>query len=367
MERRGPIRALVIDDSAFSRQTIARMLGGSPLVEVVGVARDGEDALRKTLELEPDVITLDLEMPKMDGFTFLRLIMAKRPTPVVVVSSRAGEEDVFKALELGAVDFVAKPEARATLELQSIEQSLIRKVHALHDLEIDKLRKRPVTIPPMPLDGASSDEPAAEDEEDVPVVAIGSSTGGPAALMQTLAAFTHVPPCAFFVAQHMPAGFTRGFAERLDRLTPFMVREAAGGESPRRGTVLLAPGGHHMELDGQDDRVTTVVSRDAGLDRYAPSVDRLFNSAAKWYGESMLAVVLTGMGDDGLSGACQVKAAGGRVIAESEETAVIYGMPKQVAQAGVADAVLPLRDVPAAIQRTVGEIRVRHSRDLDRV
>ena len=366
MERRGPIRILVIDDSAFSRQTITRMLETSPLVEVVGVARDGEEALRKTLELEPDLITLDLEMPRMDGFTFLRIVMAKRPTPVVVVSGRAGEDDVFKALDLGAVDFVAKPTARATLELQSIQEALIRKVHAIRDLRIDRVSSRIQSAPPVlaqPVAARATHPLVAR----VPVVVIGSSTGGPAALMQTFGAFTDVPPCAFFVAQHMPAGFTRGFAERLDRLTPFRVREAVGGETPEPGTVIIAPGGQHMELEARGDTVTTTIHEDDGRDKYTPSVDRLFISAAKRYGESLLAVVLTGMGDDGREGACQVKAAGGRVIAESEETAVIYGMPKQVVNAGVADQVLPLPEMPRAVQRGVGDIRHHMSRDRGRV
>ncbi len=366
MEKRGPIRILVIDDSAFSRQTITRMVETSPLVEVVGAARDGEDALRKTFELEPDLITLDLEMPRMDGFTFLRLVMAKRPTPVIVVSGRAGEDDVFKALDLGAVDFIAKPSARAALELQSIEEALIRKVHATRDLRIDKVSERIQASPPVLAERAPR-APRGRPDGDLPIVVVGSSTGGPAALMQTFGAFTDVPPCAFFVAQHMPAGFTRGFAERLDRLTPFRVREAIGGESPEPGTVLIAPGGRHMELETRGNRVVTAVQDDDGRDKYVPSVDRLFISAAKVYGERLVSVVLTGMGDDGREGACQVKAAGGRVIAESEETAVIYGMPKQVVNAGVADAVLPLNEVPVAVQRGIGDIRSRETRDRGRV
>ncbi|MCR9097387.1 MAG: chemotaxis response regulator protein-glutamate methylesterase [bacterium] len=365
MERRGPVRILVIDDSAFSRQTITRMLETSPLVEVVGCARDGEDALRKTLELEPDLITLDLEMPRMDGFTFLRLVMAKRPTPVIVVSGRAGEDDVFKALDLGAVDFIAKPTARAALDLQTIQDALIRKVHATRDLRIDKVSERIQAAPPILADRAAR-RPSVRPDARLPIVAIGSSTGGPAALMQTFGAFTDVPPCAFFVAQHMPPGFTRGFAERLDRLTPFRVREAVGGEAPEPGTVLIAPGGKHMELEARGNRVVTVLHDDDGRDKYTPSVDRLFISAAKVYGDRLVCVVLTGMGDDGREGACQVKAAGGRVIAESEETAVIYGMPKQVVNAGVADAVLPLQEVPTAVQLGIGEIRAHQTRDRGR-
>jgi len=360
-KRHNAIRALVIDDSAFSRQTITRMLNTSPLVEVVGVARDGEEALRKTLELKPDVITLDLEMPRMDGFTFLRIVMAKQPTPVVVISSRAGEDDVFKALDLGAVDFIAKPTAAATLELQNIEEGLIRKVHAIRELRIDKVSERIQSAPPMLVDRTPSPTSAS-----VPVVVIGSSTGGPPALVQIFGAFTEPPPCTFLVAQHMPAGFTRGFAERLDRLTPLRVREAEGGEDLEPGLALIAPGGCHLELQKRGSRVVTRVEPDDGAARYVPSVDRLFTSAAKQFADKLLAVVLTGMGDDGRKGACQVKDSGGRVIAESEETAVIYGMPKQVVNAGAADMVLPLQEIPAQIQIGIERNRSRKSNDRGR-
>jgi two-component system chemotaxis response regulator CheB len=360
LKRHGLIRVLVIDDSAFSRQTITRMLETSPLVEVVGIARDGEDALRKTLELKPDLITLDLEMPRMDGFTFLRIVMAKRPTPIVVISGRAGEDDVFKALDLGAVDFIAKPTARATPELQRIEEGLIRKVHAIRELRIEKVSERIQSAPPILAERIDQGRATTS------VVVIGSSTGGPSALVQIFGAFTEPPPCAFLVAQHMPPGFTRGFAERLDRLTPLRVREAGSGEELEPGTALIAPGGCHLELEMRGSRVVTRLDSDAESAKYVPSVDRLFESAAKQYGEKLLAVVLTGMGDDGRKGACQVKQAGGRVIAESEETAVIYGMPKQVVNAGAADRILPLQEIPAEIQIGVGFDRSRQLRDRDR-
>lgn len=347
MTVRERIRVLVIDDSAFSRQTITRMLRTSPLVEVVGVARDGEEALRKTFELKPDLITLDLEMPRMDGFTFLRLVMNKRPTPVMVISGRAGEQDVFKALDLGAVDFIAKPTARATPELQTIQSELIRKVHATRDLRIEKVRERieaaPRVLPRPGFDAVAVQVPLA------PVVVVGSSTGGPSALMQTFAAFAEPPNCAFLVAQHMPKGFTKGFAERLDRLTPFFVREATGGEPLVAGSVWIAPGGHHLELETRDGQVVTRVSESVPGDKYSPSVDRLFESAAKHFGEDLLAVVLTGMGDDGRRGVEAVKRARGAVIAESEESAVIFGMPQQAIRSGCVDRVLPLGDIPAAI------------------
>jgi two-component system chemotaxis response regulator CheB len=341
-----PIRTLVIDDSAFSRQAITRMLEASPLVKVVGVARDGEEALRKTFELQPDLITVDLEMPKMDGFTFLRVVMAKRPTPVIVISGRSGEDDVFKALELGAVDFVAKPTPHATPMLSSIAQELLRKVHSIRALRIEKVRERMRALPPLVARHEVGATPS--------VVVIGSSTGGPAALMQIFGAFTSAPPCAFLVAQHMPKGFTRGFAERLDRLTALRASEAQGGEHPSAGTILLAPGGRHLEIESMAGRpVTRVVANTSG-DRYTPSVDRLFESAAKAYGTDLVGVVLTGMGDDGRRGAQAIRASGGRVIAESEETAVIFGMPQQVIRCGAADRVLPLDEIARAIQRGIG-------------
>jgi len=335
------------------------MLRSSPLVEVVGVARDGRDALRKTIELEPDLVTLDLEMPRMDGFTLLRVLMAKRPTPVIVVSSRAGEDEVFRALELGAADFIAKPSPRATPELAGIQDELIRKVHALRELRMDKVTERISSAPPS-LRGAASAQaapaagPQPEAEPAPRIVVIGSSTGGPAALLRILGAFGEAPDCAVLVAQHMPAGFTRGFAERIDRLTPFAAREARGGETLQRGHVLVAPGAHHLELESVGGRVLTRVLPDDRGDRYSPSVDRLFASASKRFGADLLAIVLTGMGDDGREGALEVHAGGGTVIAESEESAVIFGMPRQVIQAGAADHVLPLAEIPRAI---VSELR----------
>ncbi len=344
MTPRAMIRVLVIDDSAFSRQAITRMLETSPLIEVVGVARDGEEALRKTFELQPDLITVDLEMPRMDGFTFLRVVMSKRPTPVIVVSSRTQEEDVFRALDLGAIEFVGKPSPRATPELNNIERELVRKVHAVRDLRIEKVQKR---IDAAPVVIRKDGGPLLSTRG---VVVIGSSTGGPAALMQIFSAFPDAPKCAFAVAQHMPAKFTRGFAERIDRLTRLRAIEAEGGEALSPGTVLIAPGGKHLEFESTPGGVVTKLIAADERDKYTPSVDRLFESAAKHFGADLLAVVLTGMGDDGRSGVRSVNLAGGSVIAESESTAVIFGMPQQAIRTGLVDQVLPLGEVAAAIQ-----------------
>jgi two-component system chemotaxis response regulator CheB len=341
---RGPIRVLVIDDSAFSRQAITRMLEASPLVEVVGTARDGEDALRKTLDLGPDLITLDLEMPGMDGFTFLRVVMSRCPTPVIVISGRGAEGDVWKALELGAVDFIAKPTPHATPLLASIERELIRKVHSARELRIGRFRDR---APRLPARFATEPPDAVHAPR---VVALGASTGGPAALMEILGAFAEAPPCAFLVAQHMPEGFTASFAARIDRLTALAAREARGGEEAERGSVLVAPGGRHLEIEVVNGRALARVIASEASDKYAPSVDRLFESCAKAFGPDLLAVVLTGMGDDGRRGVLAVKENGGRVIAESEQSAVIHGMPQQAIRTGVVDQVLPLSEMAAAIQ-----------------
>jgi two-component system chemotaxis response regulator CheB len=347
MNEKRRIRVLVIDDSAFSRRTISRMLERSPLVDVVAVAADGEEALRKTFELRPEVITLDLEMPRMDGFTFLRLVMSRCPTPVIVISGRKGDQDVFRALDFGAVDFIAKPTPRAGPDLLGIEQELLRKVHAIRQLRIEKVRERMEAQPSVRQLGVRP--PGAPR-----VVVVGSSTGGPAALMQTLGAFVRAPAAALIVCQHMPAGFTRGFAERIDRLTPFAAREAQDGDEPEPGLVLVAPGGQHLEFERMGARTRVRLVEASPADKYAPSVDRLFASAAKHWGADLLGVVLTGMGDDGRRGVVAIKQAGGTVVAESEATAVVFGMPQQAIRTGAVDAVLPLQQIPAAIESGIG-------------
>ncbi|MDP6981048.1 MAG: chemotaxis response regulator protein-glutamate methylesterase [Myxococcota bacterium] len=356
------IRVLVIDDSAFSRRTITRMLGSSPLVQVVGSARDGEEALRKAFELTPDLITLDLEMPRMDGFTFLRLLMAKLPIPVMVISSRSGESDVFKALDLGAVDFIAKPSVRANLELNNIQAELIRKVHAIRDLRIDRVKARISAAPPLVSDAIEPVVPEKTASDVCSVVAIGASTGGPAAIMQVLAAFSEPPSSPILIAQHMPAGFTEGFAERLNRLTCFDVREAKGGEVPVAGMVLLAPGGQNLEVESRGGEIRTRLAPSDPSEKHVPSVDRLFATAAEHYGSKLLGVVLTGMGDDGRRGSLAIKEHGGRVFAESEETAVIFGMPAQAIRAGAVDEVIPLHAVRAAVQSVVASDEAKQAR-----
>jgi two-component system chemotaxis response regulator CheB len=342
-----PARVLLVDDSDASRDAVRRILEGACGAQVVGTARDGEEALREALRLRPDLVLLDLHMPRMDGFTFLRLLMARQPTPVVVVSSQAGRSDVFKALELGALDFVAKPEEGAPHD--ALRDALVEKCALLRTLRIQNLAGRE-EAGAAPLHAAGLAEPAA-------VVAVGASTGGPQAVQRLLAALRGDLAVAFVVAQHMPERFTAAFAERLGRTTPFSVQEAQGGDAVAAGRVLVAPGGRHLEVvrDGATLRAA-VLPPAAAAHKHCPSVDRLFASVARAVGPRAVGVVLTGMGQDGRAGVSEIKRAGGLTLAESRDSAVVYGMPQAAVESGAVDEVLPLAAIAARLQR-LGEGR----------
>jgi two-component system chemotaxis response regulator CheB len=347
------IRILVVDDSAYNRGALSQMLLSAGEVEIVGTARDGIDAIGKTLRLAPDVITLDLEMPNMDGYAFLRWLMKERPTPVLVISSRADSGSVFRAMELGAVDFLAKPEPRISRSIETLGGELIAKVRAFRHLEMSKVQStvglldRGRSAPQAGGDGVSVIPPGP-----VEVVAVAASTGGPPALQAVLTSLPGDFPAGIVIAQHMPPGFTRSFAERLNRICALKVSEAAGGERVRPGAALIAPGGHHLLL--RRDRLgllAEIVPR-SPADRHVPSADRLMTSVAEACGQAALGVVLTGMGSDGAAGAAAITAGGGRCIAESEESAVVFGMPQEAIRRGAVDRVLPLAKIaPEILQR----------------
>lgn len=337
------LRVLVVDDSAFNRRTLTELLEVIDGVVVVGRASDGDEALRMVHELSPDLVTLDLEMPRMDGFTFLRFLMARRPTPVIVVSGYSTKENVFRALELGAIDFVSKPTRTITTDLTSISRELAEKVAMVRLLApagLTPARREWRSASGSFRTPDSSQRPASRYPKRLLVV--GASTGGPTALVELFRRIDRVGDVGIVVAQHMPARFTRTFAQRLDRLCAFKVREAEGGEEVSSGEAYVCPGGHSIEVRRQNDKlVLTVLSEPPG-DRYLPSVDRLFESAAAAAGDRVLGVVLTGMGDDGARGSQRIAEAGGSVIAESAETAVIYGMPAAAVRTGAVDQSLAL-------------------------
>ncbi len=335
------LRVLIVDDSAYNRKNIADILNGSDDVEVVGKAGDGDEALRLAAQLKPDAITLDLEMPKMDGFTFLRILMSKQPTPVIVVSSYSNKENVFKALELGAIDFVAKPDRQFQPDA-AIRNEILGKVLLVRSL-------RPLSAP---VSRAATQVPS-RNPETAPrslgapryVVGIASSTGGPSALLEV---FTRLPerfPGAILIAQHMPDKFTRTFAERLDKKGALRVVEAQDNDAVTSRRAYVCPGKQCMEVMNPNPATNEIrvrVGVPAPTDRYCPSGDRLFRSIAAIAGLRAVGVILTGMGDDGVAGAKAIRAVGGIVIAESAETAVVYGMPGAAVRAGVVSEELPL-------------------------
>ncbi len=343
-----PIRLLVVDDSAYNRRNIADVFAGHPDVDVVGKAGDGEEALKLVTLLKPEVITLDLEMPRMDGFTFLRILMAKAPTPVIVVSSYAQRENVFKALELGALDFVPKPD-RLGPDFTEVREEILKKVllvRALRPSFVPSSLSRRSASGSFAAEGGSIGFEAASSAATsyrAPkcVVVIASSTGGPSALLQIFGRIPATSTAAFLVAQHMPDKFTRTFAERLDKRGAVRTVEATDGDrlGPAKGYVC--PGRKCMELAQVGSELALRVGPAAPGDRYVPSGDRLFKSAAK-LAPHCVGVILTGMGDDGVEGGRAVRGAGGVVLAESEETAVVNGMPGAAVRAGVASQVLPL-------------------------
>jgi len=343
------LRALVVDDSAFNRRTITRILEGIPGVRVADYATDGEEALRKVFDIKPDLITLDLEMPRMDGFTFLRIVMQNRPTPVIVVSARSEDENVFKALEFGAVDFVAKPAGRISPELSNISDDLVRKVEAITGADLSKIVQRKQTSvptsPPAPSQVATAPGVESQPLEGPKMVVIGASTGGPPALQEVLSRIDKRVPAAFAVAQHMPPGFTKAFAERLNRYCDLEIAEARTGDMFKPGRVLIAPGGCNLTLRWQGNQVVAHVIEPEPNQRYVPSVDVLFISACRIYGSDLLGVVLTGMGNDGARGAQVVSRAGGEIIAESQDTSVVFGMPKEAIAAAPGCSVYPLGEV----------------------
>lgn len=341
-----PIRILVVDDSAYSRRSISKMLEGLSGIEVVGYAVDGEEGIRQVIALKPDLVTLDLEMPRMDGFTLLRILTNRFNLPVLVISALSDADKVFRALEMGALDFVAKPMQGNTLELGSIEQDLHWKVKQVIVSLLSKKAKLPQAVP----DGEKSRKQVKRiGKQPFELVAIASSTGGPPALQSILSSFEQSYPFGVVIAQHMPPGFTRAFADRLDRTSIFTVREAADGDKIEPGVVLIAPGGFNMVLERAGiDSVVRIIPPSSS-DRYVPSADLLFSSCAPLYGKRMLAVVLTGMGNDGSKGVIEVKERGGQVLAESEASAVVYGMPREAVATGCVDRVVPLPGVAQAI------------------
>ncbi len=339
------IRVLVVDDSAYVRKVVTQMLSKSPFIEVVGTARDGKEALEKVAELSPDVITLDLIMPVMDGVTFLEEQMARKPIPVVVVSiaSESGEL-ALRALDTGAVDFIQKPTALATEKIMDMAEELLAKVKAASEVKLSHLitPERVKEITPQVLE--------REKPPNFDAIVIGVSTGGPQALKLIVPLLPADFPIPIGVVLHMPVGYTDLYAQRLNEISALQVLEAKDGQLVKPGMVIIAQAGKHMLFErGEDGSIYVRLSSRPFDTPHRPSVDVLFRSAAEVFGKRLLGIVLTGMGNDGLQGAAWIKAVGGMVITEAEETCVVYGMPRAVEEAQLSDRVLTIYDMAKAI------------------
>jgi two-component system chemotaxis response regulator CheB len=354
-----PIRVMVVDDSAFMRYTVTRHLDGDPDITVVGSARDGLEALAKIPALRPDVVTLDVEMPRLDGLATLKRIMAECPTPVVMLSSltQHGARTTVQALMRGAVDFVAKPAVSGDTE--AVMAELIGKVKLAARVGLGARgdsRERPLSPPPVvePVVAEASmvlDKPGPRPFHlGDPVLVIGASTGGPRALQRVLSDLPGDLPAAVVVVQHMPAGFTRSLAQRLNETCAISVQEAAPGDRLACGLALLAPGDYHLRFEG---RHQVVLDQGPRRHHVRPAVDITMESAATQHGAHVVGAVLTGMGSDGTAGCRAIKEAGGRVAAEDESTSVVFGMPRSVIEAGLADHVVPLDEMGALLTSLV--------------
>jgi len=333
------VRVLVVDDSALMRKLIPNILARDPMIDVVGTAMDGAFALKKIEELRPDVVTLDLEMPRMDGMETLRLIMRNAPLPVVMVSthSKEGAYATFKALALGAIDFVAKPKEASSGHLDAIATQLIEKIKVAKRATRSGIRPPAIAenLPPVKKNARSGVPPHR-------IIAIGVSTGGPNALQFVLSQIPAEFPWSLLIVQHMPEGFTEMFARRLDECCALEVQEARSGDLLLAGRALICPGNRHMMVRRMPRGDMAVLNDAPHVNGHRPSVDVLFHSLSQEFGPMSVGVLMTGMGEDGAEGLGAIKAAGGATIAQSEESCVVPGMPRAAILKGYANRVVPL-------------------------
>jgi len=362
-----PIRVLIVDDSPFMRKALERMLQ-APDIEVVGSARDGLDALEKIPQLNPDIVTLDIEMPRLDGLGCLKRIMAEMPRAVLMVSSltQEGAQATLEALALGALDFIPKENSLASASILQIQQDLQEKVRKLARSPRFRKARAPLPAPPPTQPGQHQPAPAPAFQAPAPqavarlgalagpraeLLAIGCSTGGPKALQDLLPALPKTLPVPCLIVQHMPGTFTKAFAERLNGICQVEVREAVHGETALPGCVYIAPGGLHMIYRQRGPAGIIELSAEPSTSLHRPSVDVLFQSIADNSTRQVLAMILTGMGSDGTRGMVSLKAKGAHTLAEAEESCIVYGMPRAAFERGCVDQVAPLQDMAGILRK----------------
>ncbi|MGI6435403.1 MAG: protein-glutamate methylesterase/protein-glutamine glutaminase [Syntrophomonadaceae bacterium] len=351
------IRVLVVDDSAFMRKVITDILNSEPGIEVVGKAKDGQDALEKIEELKPDVVTMDVEMPVMDGLTALKTLMRTRPVPVVMLSSLTaqGAQLTMKALELGAVDFIAKPSGQISLDISGSRNDIVNKVKIAAGTKC-LLTSYPTDDAPLAEPPGRTVSPLQAAPGLSKLVLIGTSTGGPKALHQVISKLPRHINAGILIVQHMPPGFTKSLAERLDQISAVRVKEAEMGDRIMPGWAYVAPGDHHLKVVAGIDnwgRKELLVKLDQSPPRHGcrPAVDVMLESVAEQFWSHMVCVIMTGMGHDGAAGMLKVRAKKARTIAEHESTCVVYGMPKTAIETGQVDIIAPLAKIPEAIMQ----------------
>ena len=355
-QMRKKIRVLIIDDSALIRQFLLHLLSEDPAIEVVGVAQDPTGAWKKIKALQPDVLTLDVEMPNVDGLTFLEELMATAPIPVVMVSALTehGCMTALRALELGAVDIVTKPKIDIRLGMESLAQELVQKVKAAAGARVRRTALIQLSKTVISLARRRLHTESVMIKTSNTIVAIGSSTGGTEAVREVLEVLPpNSPP--ILIAQHMPEHFTKTWADRMNQLCRISVKEAEDGDSVLPGHALIAPGNYHMTLIRSGARYLVRLNQDAPVNHHRPSVNVLFASVAKYAGENSIGLILTGMGHDGADGLLQMKQSGAYTIAQNEETCVVFGMPKEAIELGAVDAVLPIEDIAKSLLRRLLE------------
>jgi two-component system chemotaxis response regulator CheB len=354
-------RVLIVDDSAFMRKVLETIFNADDQLQVAGHAKDGREAIALAESLKPDVITMDINMPHMDGLQATAQIMTTNPKPIVVVSSesREGAASTLKALELGAIEFVAKPSSGIDLDMQSVKEELLRKVRMAAKVRVVRTASRVALTVQGTNGSASATKPApppartasVPTDQRFPVVVLGASTGGPATVMRLAPGFTRDFPAAVFLVQHMPAAFTTQYAAQLAEFTSIRVKEAEANETVQPGTLYICPGAQHLrvtpagriQLDGATGRING----------YLPNIDVTMETVAAYAGVMSIGVVLTGMGNDGALGAKAIKSAGGMVVAQDEATSVIFGMPAEAIKVAAVDQVLAIDDIYAAIEKRV--------------
>jgi two-component system chemotaxis response regulator CheB len=364
------INCIVVDDSAFMRKSLAMMLESDPQIKVIATARDGREGIEKIKEFGPDLVTMDIEMPRMDGLTALGIIMKECPLPVLMVSSLTtdGAKSTLDALNLGAVDFIPKELSFVSLDIVKIKAELVSKVKSIVQSRSLQFRLQRIRAASQGIrDSANATKagpaasPSAPAKPAVPVsitrrkdlraVVLGISTGGPFALLQTIPKLPKDFPLGIAVVQHMPPRFTKSMAERLDGLSQVSVKEAEEGDALVPGRVLIAPGGQHLTFNHHGSEVIARITAEPADTLYRPCADVMMLSALQAFNAPLLGVIMTGMGKDGLEGLRRIKQKGGMVVAQNEETCVVYGMPRAAVDDGIADLVLPLEDIPGALTK----------------